>query len=164
MTESKSEQLQIRVSAKEKVLLRRMAKDAGVSLSEFVLSRVLGSDRRRFHDVARSLARAESKSFAFAELNDLLSGLSRERLPHAIAERPTAQLDSYTWNYLAAMVEVAALRKNLPIPQWIMEIEPLSNPVFATSLESLRLHLLTSAPLPFRRRNIFVDSSVGDRV
>jgi hypothetical protein len=28
----------------------------------------------------------------------------------------------------------------------------------------LRLHLLLSAPPAFRRRNIFLDASVGDRV
>jgi len=26
------------------------------------------------------------------------------------------------------------------------------------------LHLLRAAPVPFKRRNIFIDSSVGDRV
>lgn len=28
---------------------------------------------------------------------------------------------------------------------------------------SLRLHLLTRSPPPFRRRNLFVDSSIGQR-
>jgi hypothetical protein len=29
---------------------------------------------------------------------------------------------------------------------------------------SLRLYLLTHSPAPFRRRNIFIDASVGSRV
>ena len=35
---------------------------------------------------------------------------------------------------------------------------------FASELKSLRLHLLTKSPAPFRRRNLFVDSTLGDRV
>jgi hypothetical protein len=41
---------------------------------------------------------------------------------------------------------------------------PLAEPYFATSLKSLREHLLVAAPIPFKRRNIFVDASVGARV
>jgi hypothetical protein len=36
--------------------------------------------------------------------------------------------------------------------------------VFCSSLQSLRMHLLTHSPPPFRRRNIFIDSSLGQRV
>jgi hypothetical protein len=43
-------------------------------------------------------------------------------------------------------------------------VKPLERPWFASSLKSLRLHLLTASPPPFRRRNLFVDSTIGDRV
>jgi hypothetical protein len=36
--------------------------------------------------------------------------------------------------------------------------------VFGTPIESLRLHLLTASPPAFRRRRIFIDATVGDRV
>jgi hypothetical protein len=37
-------------------------------------------------------------------------------------------------------------------------------PAFGSSLASLRLHLLTRAPVALRRRNLFADASVDDRV
>jgi hypothetical protein len=36
--------------------------------------------------------------------------------------------------------------------------------VFGSELQSLRLYLLTHSPPPFRARNIFIDSSLGDRI
>ena len=43
-------------------------------------------------------------------------------------------------------------------------IEALSEPEFGSQLQSLRLHLLTHSPPPFRRRNIFIDTSIGGQV
>jgi hypothetical protein len=70
----------------------------------------------------------------------------------------------YIANYIAAMVEYACQKRGLLGPAWVRTVEPLTEPVFASALQSLRLHLLTHSPAPFRRRNIFIDSSVGDRV
>jgi hypothetical protein len=54
--------------------------------------------------------------------------------------------------------------KGVTPPTWAGSVEPLDRPHFATPLRSLRLHLLRASPVPFKRRNIFVDSSVGARV
>lgn len=62
------------------------------------------------------------------------------------------------------MVEQAAHKKSLAPPDWVRDIEPLSVPWFATPLSSLRMHLLRAAPVPFKRRNLFVDAAVGGRV
>jgi hypothetical protein len=62
------------------------------------------------------------------------------------------------------MVETAAHRHKVPPPDWTLAVQPLSEPAFGSPLQSLRLHLLVAAPPAFKRRNIFVDSSVGDRV
>lgn len=62
------------------------------------------------------------------------------------------------------MVEQAAHQKSTPAPQWLSDIEPLTEPHFAAPLANLRLHLLRASPVPFRRRNIFADSGAGDRV
>ena len=59
---------------------------------------------------------------------------------------------------------IAAANKDRCTPEWCRSVRPLAEPVFTTELVSLRLHLLLHAPIPFRRRNIFVDASVGDRV
>ena len=62
------------------------------------------------------------------------------------------------------MVEYACARRNISPPPWTQSIVPLSEPVFGSTLVSLRLHLLTHSPPPFRSRNIFIDSTVGARV
>ncbi len=67
-------------------------------------------------------------------------------------------------NYVAALVEQAARLKEVAPPDWVRHVVPLGQPHFATPLKSLRMHLLTSAPVRFKRRNIFVDSGIGARV
>ena len=62
------------------------------------------------------------------------------------------------------MVEQAASHKGLAPPPWIVRVPPLDEPYFGTDLKSLRLYLLTHSPPPFRRRNIFIDATLGDRV
>jgi len=44
------------------------------------------------------------------------------------------------------------------------DLAALEVPVFATDLASLRAHLLRASPVAYRRRNLFVDAAVGDRV
>jgi hypothetical protein len=46
----------------------------------------------------------------------------------------------------------------------VRDVVPLTEPYFPTPLKSLREHLLIAAPIPFKRRNIFVDASIGQRV
>ena len=75
-----------------------------------------------------------------------------------------AGLTPYLRNYVAAMVELAAHQRDVFPPAWVRDVEPLEAPHFATPLAGLRLHLLRTAPVPFKRRNIFIDASIGDRV
>ncbi len=160
----KTEQLQIRVTASQKATLRRLARAAGQDVSSYVLSRALPDHRLRFQELIEALSDEDERRFALAELNDLLAKLSRAELEDTIGEAPVLDLSPYGRNYVAAMVEQAAHRKNIPAPQWLSDIEPLAEPYFAAPLAKLRLHLLRASPVPFRRRNIFVDSGVGDRV
>jgi predicted ATPase len=104
------------------------------------------------------------RRFALAELNDALSTLAPGELVDAVATIDVRGLTPVLQNYVAAMVEQAARAKGLRAPDWTRDVEPLSEPYFATSLQSLRLHLLRAAPLAFKRRNIFVDASIGARV
>lgn len=103
----------------------------------------------------------EKTSFVLAELNDLLTDCAGERF--ASLPAPSIQ-DAYLANYVAAMVELAAYKRGVRRPAWTSQIPPLSEPVFAVPWQSLRAHLLTASPVPFRRRNIFIDSSIGARV
>jgi hypothetical protein len=161
---AKTEQLQIRVTPKQKAALRRAAQRAGQPVSAYVLSRVLPAGRERLAELVGALGEEGERRYALAAINDLLVGLEPEELAGAIEVRPPAQLSPYLRNYLAAMVEQAATQKGVPPPTWLREIEPLEEPHFATPLRGLRLHLLRASPVPFRRRNIFIDSGAGDRV
>lgn len=133
-------------------------------MSTYVLSSVLASPAARFAECIEACGVAESANYGLAELNSFLSGLSAPELRDAVTAAPVVKLTPYVANYVAAMVEYACQKRGLAAPAWVRAVEPLAEPVFATGLLSLRLHLLTHSPPPFRRRNIFIDSSLGDRV
>jgi uncharacterized protein (DUF1778 family) len=160
---TKTAQLQIRVSLAEKSSLQRAAARAGMDVSAYVLSRALGSAARDFAEVVAQLGRGESR-FALAEINTMLTSLSAPELRETVAEGPRRPLDPYWSNYLAAMVEQACERQSVVVPHWVRQTPPLAEPVFGSTLQSLRLYLLTHSPAPFRRRNIFIDASLSDQV
>ena len=159
----KSEQLQLRVSRPEKAAIARAASAAGMDMSAYVLSRVLPAAATTFRELAALCAGPEPR-YALAELNTFLTGLTAGELRDAVAAPPRLGLTPYFLNYLTAMVEEACARRAIPVPLWTSTVPPLADPVFGSSLESLRLHLLTHSPPPFRLRNIFIDSSLGERV
>jgi hypothetical protein len=159
----KSEQLQIRVSGQQKAAIQRAAAKAGLDMSAFVLSRVLAGNATKFHELSAACIGPTAR-FSLAELNSFLSGLSADDLRDAVAAPPALRLGPYFLNYVAAMVEQACAKCGVVVPVWTLTIQPLSEPAFASALMNLRLHLLTHSPPAFRRRNIFIDSSVGDRI
>lgn len=161
---TKSQHLQIRVTPEQKAALKRQARRSGTDVSTFVLTRALPPAANRFAELLAALGREDESRFALAELNDLLTALAPAELRVVVADGDLRGLSPYLQNYVAAMVEQAAYRSRVAPPAWVNDVEPLTEPRFATSLPSLRLHLLSSAPVPFRRRNVFVDSAVGDRV
>ena len=161
---TKSSQIQVRVSPQEKSALEALARRAGQSVSAYVLSRALPPSRLRFEELVKALADEADRRFVLAEINDLLAGLAPMELRGAVVEAPIEDLSPYLQNYVAAMVELASQRKGVTPPAWTRHIVPLEEPIFATDFSSLRLHLLRAAPVAFKRRNIFVDASVGDRV
>lgn len=161
---TKSQQLQIRVTPAQKAALKRFARRAGLDVSRYVLSRALPSSRSRLHEIVRGLREEENQRFALAELNDLLSGLARIEFPQAVEDAEIGDLSPFLQNYVAAMVEQAADQKGATPPSWTREVEPLEEPHFAVPFASLRPHLLRASPVAFKRRNLFVDSGVGDRV
>jgi len=161
---SRTAQLQIRVSAAEKAAIRRAAEQAGLDMSAFVLSRALPSPAIRLQAGIEACAGPAPPSFGLAELNTLLAGWTAAELRDALAVPPTTALSPFLSNYIAAMIEQACERRSVRLPGWVRAIEPLPEPAFGSTLKSLRLHLLTHSPPPFRRRNIFIDATVGDRV
>ena len=106
-------------------------------------------------------ATANRVCYPLAELNDLLTGAAPDEID--MLPQPSIS-DAYRLNYVTAMVEVAAHRAGVTPPAWTANVAALASPVFVEPSLKLRAHLLTASPPPFRRRNIFIDSSIGDRV
>ena len=160
----KTAQLQLRVSPAEKAAIQRAARRAGMDMSAYVLDRLLPAAATRFQELTAACAEAASARFALAELNSFLSRLGAGELRDAVASPPPAGLTTMHANYIAAMVESACAQHGSAPPRWAGEITPLVEPAFGSGLASLRLYLLTHSPPPFRRRNIFIDASIGARV
>ena len=163
-TRSKQGQLQIRVSEEEKSAIRNAAARAGMDMSTYVLSRLLSMPAREFQQATAALIGPAAASFALADINSLLSKLTASELRDAVASRSEIELPPFLANYVAAMVESACDKRGIPAPAWTRRVAPLDEPAFGSTLRSLRLYLLTHSPAPFRRRNIFIDASLGDRV
>lgn len=160
----KSAQIQLRVAPAQKADLMRRARAAGLGLSEWMLGRLIPDRRVRFLALTRSLATTSRPSYVLAAIHDLLAGLHRADLADVTEGFVDSTRSGVVSNQLAAMVETAAARLGTPPPRWVDDIRPLRTPWFASDLISLRLHLLCNSPPAFRRRNLFVDASVGARV
>jgi hypothetical protein len=161
---AKTAQLQIRVSPAEKAAIQRAARRAGMDMSSFVLGRLLPAGTERFQQLTGACAAGADGRFALAELNSFLTGLGAGELREATASPLPAGLGALQANYIAAMVEYACAQRGIAPPDWTGTIAPLPDPEFGSGLASLRLYLLTHSPPPFRRRNIFIDASIGARV
>lgn len=157
-------QLQIRVAPQEKAAIIRGARKANMGISQWVLSKVLPDTQQEFHGLLGRLKNTSDAKYVLAEIHDLLNAAAGDEFELMVSHPPPASLPAYYLNYVAAMVEYAAAKKGRPAPLWIREIPPLDQPAFGSGLESLRLYLLTHSPPPFRRRNIFIDSTIGQRV
>lgn len=163
VTTAKTEQLQIRVSKAEKAALQRAASRAGLDVSAYVLARVSSPVAAEFTRLVRAAGQGEGR-FALAELNSLLTRLTPPELQEAIVDGIPTRLTPQLANTIAAMVEVACAKQQVALPAWTREIAPLIEPAFGSTLQNLRLYLLTHSPAPFRRRNIFVDATLDDQV
>jgi hypothetical protein len=163
----KTEQLQIRVSPQEKEAIRKKAKLANLDMSEWILAQLLPAQSNTFQMLIRNLSACvneKDRYYAFAEINDFLCGLDSGDLSQAVGDIEGSSLRDFERNYLAAMVELACHRRKVEPPDWVFAATGLPQPHFGSSMLSLRLHLLANSPAPFRKRNIYIDSSVGDRV
>jgi len=156
--------LQIRVSPAQKAAIHRYAKNAGMALSQWVLSKVFPPVQEAFQRLLVQLKDGSNPKLILAQVHDLLKEVTPDEFELMVALPPGAALSKYLANYIAAMVEYTAVQKNRKAPLWTRQVPPLSEPVFVSELKSLRLYLLTHSPPPFRRRNLFIDATIGKRV
>jgi hypothetical protein len=163
---AKTTQLQIRITPEQKRRLKALAREAAMDVSAWVLSRALPdtAEGERFQELVGELAKRPGDRFAYAELGDFLRALPAGAFRRAVADPPRARLDEQTLNYLAGAIELASRRRKLRPPAWTATVPAADTPKFGSELESVRLHLLTRSPVALRRRNIFVDASMDDRV
>ncbi|HEY7408154.1 MAG TPA: DUF1778 domain-containing protein [Gemmatimonadaceae bacterium] len=161
---SKSEHLQIRVTARQKAMLKQAAAAAGQDVSTYVLARAIPDVRLTFAELLGALRRAEDHRYVLAELNDFLATLAPSEFRGAVETADVGGLSPFLANYVAAMVEQGSHLKGISAPPWTREVAPLRAPWFATPMNALRFHLLRASPVAFKRRNLFVDASVGARV
>ena len=156
--------MQIRVSPSQKAALKRQARMAGLDVSTYVLSRALPPAATRLKELLGLLANETTDRFALAELNDLLAALPSAAFGEAVEALDVKRLSPFLQNYVSAMVEHAAHVKSVDAPRWARDVEPLDAPSFSVPFPRLRVHLLRAAPVAFKRRNLFIDATVGDRV
>lgn len=123
-----------------------------------------GPEAERFQVLTDALTDAEHRGLRLANLADYLRTLPPEAFRRAVAAAPRATLDHSTLNYLAGAIELASERRGQAPPAWTAAVPPSATPMFGSELASLRLYLLTQAPVAFRRRNIFVTDSFDERV
>ena len=161
---TKSSQIQIRVSDAEKASIKKQASAAGMDMSAWIMTQLFPPSQKRFLALINNLKTTNDKKLVLAKLNDLLHKLGKNELACATKTAAKDSLGSYLDNYIAAMVEQALVQKGLPIPNWLSDIPILKEPVFGSDLLSLRLYLLSHSPPAFRKRNIFIDSSIGNRI
>lgn len=159
----KSEYLQIRVSKQEKAIIKSSALLAGADMSAWILQRVLHEKVKIFIKILNKF-KSEEQSFVLAELHDFLAKLQTHDFELALSIKPTIELTDFQINYVIAMIIHRAKQLNLLPPNWVSNYPILAQPYFGISLKNLRFHLLLNSPIAFKQRNIFIDSSIGDRM
>ncbi len=162
----KNYQLQIRVSEAQKAQIKNHAKKAGLDVSSWVLSCILPTKTTQLQKLVDRLEQSSEKNFSLilSEINDFLVKENCETLLQSTSSLEIEKLDDFLANYLAAMIELRAYQLKIDPPKWTASTKPLKKPYFSTSLKNLLPHLLVHSPLPFRRRNLFIDASVGDQI
>lgn len=162
---AKSAQLQIRVTPEQKQRIKEKADRSGEDVSQWVLRKLLPAGADELQSMVDTLSsNPKIRPYTLADLHDYLVSQDSNQLGQAFELLDCSALEPLESNYVAAMIETACTNRNIAPPSWLSSITPLAEPWFATRLHSLRVYLLTASPPAFRRRNLFVDSTLGARV
>jgi hypothetical protein len=156
--ETKTGQLQIRVSPAEKAALKRLAAEAGLSLSAFVLERALPSVHEGVSARIRDLKGGRDFRKALSDLVLYLNRLAVEEFETAVAGTHLEGLTDLQLNCAAAAIEQECWRRGVSAPAWTGALPALEQPYFAWGLRSLRPHLMRVTPAAFKRRNVYIPS------
>jgi hypothetical protein len=146
------------VTPEQKVDLKRLAASAGLNVSQYVLATVLPVHRHALADKTEAFAQANDRAGALSELGAHLAGLAPSDLSLAVSDIDVTELAPVLQNHVAAIVELATRSVGLEPPGWVGRIQPQRRPHFARDLPSLRPHQMRVTPVPFKRRNLFIDT------
>lgn len=152
---AKTSQLQIRVSPEQKSSLRRLAADAGQSISAYVLATVLPPTHQEFGQRVRAVRGATDRRKGLSDLAFYLSQLGDSEFSGTVREIDLDGFPPLLQNHVAAMVEDEARTRGASEPSWTHAVDSPPRPHFAWDLRSLRPHLLRVTPAAFKRRNIY---------
>lgn len=152
---TKTSQLQIRVSPEQKSALRRLAADAGQSISAYVMATVLPPTHLEFGQKVRAVRGAADRVNALSDFAVYLSHLLRSEFSGTVREVDLDGFPDLLKNYVAALVEDEARTRGLTEPTWTHGVESPARPHFAWDLRSLRPHLLRLTPASLKRRNVY---------
>lgn len=162
---TKSAQLQIRVTPEQKQRIKEKAERSGEDVSQWVLSKLLTDYVDELQSMVDNLgSNPKTQRYTLADMHDYFLSQESNQLGQAFELLDCSALEPLEANYVAAMIETACTKRNIAPPSWLASIAPLTDPWFATRLRSLKVYLLTASPPAFRRRNLFVDSTLGARV
>lgn len=154
----KTSQLQIRISPDQKATLKRLAAEAGVNVSQYVLRTVLPSTEAEMARHAEALGPRSGRGRAFADLRKYLSDLPLERFTEAAQAFSSDDWPTVIRHHVAAAVEECAARHAARAPRWTRELAPLDRPHFSWEARSLRPHLMRITPVFLKRRDVFRDA------
>jgi hypothetical protein len=164
MQTTKTDYIQIRISKKEKEHFIKLARWKKLSLSGWILDRIRAEiPPIEINELYSKLKHASDSSYIFALLNDYFIKINEYQWANLVTQKPE-NLDSENLCYLASMIERTAELRGFKIPDWVKNVDSLWIPYFGSNVKKLRLHLLVNSPVSFKKRNIFIDSSIGERV
>lgn len=161
----KTQQLQLRVSAEQKAAIRLLASKEHQGMSQWILNKILPKPQKDFLKILERLRDCQNhkeRSYILNDLNAFFLKLSKHDLVETVSEDYLSALNPLMANYISAMIEHVCVNAQIEPPKWLAQ--GLPEPFFGSDLLSLRLYLLTVSPPSFRKRNIFIDATVGDLV
>jgi len=162
---TKSQWLQVRMTAEQKELLRERAAAAGTDISSFVVQRTLGPDAPEFDTLVAWMLRTPDEHVPYAEFVDYLNTLPASRGTE-LAKKPARfdELTALQQNRVCALIEQRCAFWGVAAPVWLLDVPSASEPHFAGDLLSWRPYLLVVSPVVFRRRNLFVERGMTGRL
>lgn len=115
--------------------------------------------RGRSQDTARECSLRivrDGKDSWKGHLMELVDAFRRRGDSELLADAPVPATPPAIRALLAATVETLSAEAGIPPPWWCAAVPPLHHPWFVSGSESLKAAALVEAPVPFRRRNVFV--------